>query len=1021
LQPAKGGAEGAKALGRMEINALLAHNARNVLHEASTLKSTKNDEFWRRYQLGQPLPPLKSSFAYDKFAQMLGGAGIQLRKNHDQLVMGPMTDADIQKLSSGALTRATMIREKDFSPEKGGLFDPVITGGTSGNRWSHVNLAEPVLNPVFEDPARRLLGVTQAQLRQLMAQKGGTEVQKRLKALDLAQKEEELAQITQKATGTALDSAIKQLKAVRALRRENLTADQAYVLSKLPVVPPVIRPVLPSKGKRDMLIADANYLYRDTMLANDTLADAKRLLPDDDLGQARLHLYDSTRAVFGLDEPTSPQLKGRGAKGFIATIAGQGSPKRGFFHSKVLKLPQDLSGRGTAVPDLTLNMDQIGVPEDMLWTTYGPHLIRRLVTGGYNAVDAKKMVDQRHPTAQEALQREIQERPLILNRAPTLHRHGMIGAYPVSVPGKTIRVNPFVEKGLNLDYDGDCVDCYLDILVDSEGKQVYRHLHIKDIPRLQETKQVKNDTEHYSVPQGMRVFSYDNDTQDVRLREITAFSIHHNLKMNEVTLYSGRTVKVSDDASLFALNPSTWQLERVKPNDALGWATPRPRILQRDVVYPTVHVLDRAEPLTQDFGWFFGAFAGNGWLQTNDSNKFSGIGFASCQKILRDTFSRIVEETLGQFSVKEYKDIHVSWNKETYSEKIHINAVILGNAMVEMGMTCRGARNKYLPPWFIDAPREFNLGQLAGLIDTDGSISLNQGKSRGKSPQWTVNYSTSSKKLAEDVCTLATLLRIKSNISYNKTKDGWVVTFSIPDIMAVYSELTLYNLDKKEALNRLAQSYDPNSIFNHRWDVLPFPADIAKILGQQIGCPSKRDTPEKMRQRNVYTYVASSKRTGRITRHGFKTIWTYLGQDTMRHLCPPEWLAIVTNKNIYWDFITKVTPLKGLHTAWDLTVPGSQTFMTSNQVLVYDTLQIHVPVNTKAVQDVKSMTLSNQLFGDKTRSDLMAFPQHESVLGVYTASKANTAKKPRHFKTKQQALDAYNRGEIDVTDPVTIG
>lgn len=463
LQPAKGGAEGAKALGRMEINALLAHDARNVLREASTLKSSRNDEFWRAYQLGRPLPPMRTSFASEKFTDMLRGAGIKIDKSNEQVTLGPLTDDDVTKLSSGEIKRATMIREKDFAPESGGLFDPVVTGGTNGNRWSHIKLSEPVINPTFEDPVRRMLGMTRPEFQKTIREEGGRGVQKRLRDIDMRAYEKRLREEVRTATGSRLDNAVKQLKAARALKREGLAPDKAYVLNKLPVVPPVVRPILPSRGRRDLLISDANYLYRDAILANDMLSDAKRNLPDKEVGQARQHLYDSTKAVFGLGDPVSPQLQGRGAKGFITTIAGQGSPKRGFFHGKVLYRPQDLSGRGTAVPDMNLNMDEIGLPEDMLWKTYSPHIMRRLVQQGYKAVDAKKMIDDQHPAARTALLTETKLRPVFLNRAPTLHRFGLLGAYPVPVPGKTIRVNPFIEQGMNLDYDGDTLQVHVPV------------------------------------------------------------------------------------------------------------------------------------------------------------------------------------------------------------------------------------------------------------------------------------------------------------------------------------------------------------------------------------------------------------------------------------------------------------------------------------------------------------------------------------------------------------------------------
>jgi DNA-directed RNA polymerase beta subunit len=465
LQPAKGGATGAKALGRMEINALLAHNARDVLREAATIKSSRNDEFWRAYQLGLPLPPVRTSFTSEKFMEMLRGAGIKVDKSNEQIRLGPMTDADVKKLSAGAISRPLMIKEKDLSPEKDGLFDPVVTGGTAGTRWAHVDLHEPLVNPTFEDPVRRMLGVTAAQFRDLLQYEGGTGIRRRLAAIDLDRREQELRTEIREATGAQLDNALKQLKTILALKHEGLTPDKAYVISKLAVVPPVIRPILPaSHGRKELLVADANYLYRDAMLANESLATAKKVLPPEEVAKARLQLYDATKAVFGLGDPVSPQLTGRGAKGFITTISGQGSPKGGFFHGKVLYRPQDVSGRGTAIPDINLNMDEIGVPEDMLWTMYGPHVIRRLVQNGYRAIDAQKAFEERQPTANDALQREIRERPLIINRAPTLHRYSMVGAYPVPVPGKTLRVNPFIEKGLNLDYDGDTLTVHVPVL-----------------------------------------------------------------------------------------------------------------------------------------------------------------------------------------------------------------------------------------------------------------------------------------------------------------------------------------------------------------------------------------------------------------------------------------------------------------------------------------------------------------------------------------------------------------------------
>lgn len=470
LQPTKGGEEGAKGLGKMEINTLLAHNARNVLKDALTVKSEKSDDYWRALEFGLPPPPPKETFVSQKLGAMLTGAGIQLDKRGSTVALGALTDKHVKAMSAGALTLPTlekstsfMVTAKELKPEKGGLFDVTLTGGMNGTRWSHIELPEPSLNPIFEDPARRLLGMTKAQIRGAVAEKGGAALKRDLNAIDLDAKEKELLRTTQRARGADLDNAVKQLKYVRALKAQGHKAGDAYVVTHVPVIPPVMRPILPSQRAGELQIADANYLYRDLALAASGLEASKDTgLPELTHG-ARTHLYEAHAALAGIGDPVSPQLQGRGVKGFIATITGSGSPKSGFLFKKILKRQQDLTGRATATPDATLDLNQVGVPEDMLWTTYEKFIMKRLIGQGYNAVRAKEMIDQREPAARQALDLETKERPVFMNRAPSLHKHNMVAAYPVSVPGKTFRINPFMEKGMNLDFDGDTMQLHVPV------------------------------------------------------------------------------------------------------------------------------------------------------------------------------------------------------------------------------------------------------------------------------------------------------------------------------------------------------------------------------------------------------------------------------------------------------------------------------------------------------------------------------------------------------------------------------
>jgi DNA-directed RNA polymerase beta' subunit len=395
---------------------------------------------------------------------MLVGSGVKVDKSGNKISIGALTDKHVAELSSGALKEALFVRAKDLRPEEGGLFDPVLTGGSNGSKWTHIDLHEPIVNPIFADPARRLLGMTGPQFKTAIADKGAGWIRDQLKEINVDTKIKSLKDDLGRLRGSALDSAVKQIKYLDALKQQGLEPHEAYILSKIPVVPPSARPIVPSP-RGDLLINDANYLYRDLMLANDKLKVAKEDLGTQDfISKARTHLHDATGALFGLQDPVSPQNASRGVKGFLSMIAGTSSPKYGYFQGKLIKRQLDLSGRSTIVPDVNLGMEEIGLPEDMLWTMYSQFIIGRLVRRGYDATQAKKMVEDRAPAAREELHRETKERPVIYNRAPTLHRGNIIAAYPKMVDGQTIRVPAtWAEPLMNADFDGDTMQIHTPI------------------------------------------------------------------------------------------------------------------------------------------------------------------------------------------------------------------------------------------------------------------------------------------------------------------------------------------------------------------------------------------------------------------------------------------------------------------------------------------------------------------------------------------------------------------------------
>ena len=458
--PSKGGITGAKGTGTMEINALLAHDARDVLKENAILKGTRNTEYWRAFQLGRPLPPPKSSFAFDKFKGMLAGAGLRFKKKGNDMTLSPMTDKEVRDMSNGEIQNSRMVLAKNLKSEPGGLFDIGKTGGVIGNKWTHIELPEPVVNPIFTDASRRLLGLTEAQLTTELANKGGDHIKKQLNSINIDSKLEELKAGIKTKKGSDKDNYYKQIKALSALKETGLQAGDAYTMKAFPVLPPKLRPVVPG-ARGDLLISDINHVYKDLILARDKLKEAQDLgLPDKDVADMRKHVAEAAGAVIGTRPPVSSNLAAKQVKGIVNTITGT---KTGFFNGKVLSRRLDFTGRGTAAPDPSLGMDEVGLPEDMMWSMYSPFVIKNLVKRGHSAIRAKELTENRSSLAREELMVESKRRPVILNRAPSLHRFNMIAFNPKPVEGKTIQVNPFMEDGMNLDYDGDALQVHVPV------------------------------------------------------------------------------------------------------------------------------------------------------------------------------------------------------------------------------------------------------------------------------------------------------------------------------------------------------------------------------------------------------------------------------------------------------------------------------------------------------------------------------------------------------------------------------
>lgn len=478
-QPAKiGGEESAKGVGMLDLYALLGHNARQNLAEMATYKSDRNDDFWNRLEAGITPLPAKEPFTFKKFKSLVTGAGINVEQDDKNIGIAPLTDKAITNMSNGAIRSSAILentRGKD-RPEVGGIFDPVITGGLKGTSWSHINLAHPIINPLFED-------VVAVLLHKDVSTMDAKEAQKELAKIDVNKRIGEVSAALKVAQGSARNKLIKELKYLSALKKMNMSPAD-YVLTKFPIMPPQFRPVYDSQTGGAPMVSDVNYLYKDMLNVNQKLEDMKNF-PDSEKAALIKDLRQSAHAIVGTMAPVNKQNEKRQVSGLMTQLVGSdyggvGTSKESYFQRKILKRNQALTGRGTILPNPHMDIDHVGLPEAMLWTTYEPFIIAALRKKGLNILKAKEEVKRRSPIAKQLLEQELQRRPVIMNRAPTLHKYNQMAMKPIPIEGKSIQLSTLVLKGFAADFDGDSVSGDTKILVKNEKGRI-KLKNIKDI------------------------------------------------------------------------------------------------------------------------------------------------------------------------------------------------------------------------------------------------------------------------------------------------------------------------------------------------------------------------------------------------------------------------------------------------------------------------------------------------------------------------------------------------------------
>ena len=298
---------------------------------------------------------------------------------------------------------------------------------------------------------------------------GAEAIHELLAAIDLEKDSEELKAELENATGQKRARIIKRLEVVEAFR-ESGNKPEWMVMSVIPVIPPDLRPMVQLDGGR-FATSDLNDLYRRIINRNNRL---RRLL---DLGAPDIIVRNEKRMLQeAVDALIDNGRRGRPVTGpgnrALKSLSDMLKGKGGRFRQNLLGKRVDYSGRSVICVEPKLKIYQCGLPKEMAIELFKPFVMKELAANGtaHNIKSAKKMVERLEPQVWDVLEEVIKEHPVMLNRAPTLHRLGIQAFEPVLVEGKAIKLHPLVCTAFNADFDGDQMAVHLPLSVEAQAE-----------------------------------------------------------------------------------------------------------------------------------------------------------------------------------------------------------------------------------------------------------------------------------------------------------------------------------------------------------------------------------------------------------------------------------------------------------------------------------------------------------------------------------------------------------------------
>ena len=298
---------------------------------------------------------------------------------------------------------------------------------------------------------------------------GAEAIQELLQAIDLEKDSETLRKGLKDASGQKRARIIKRLEVVEAFRTSG-NKPEWMIMNVIPVIPPDIRPMVQLDGGR-FATSDLNDLYRRIINRNNRLARLLELgAPDIIVRNEKRMLQEAVDALIDNGRRGRP-VTGPGNRA-LKSLSDMLKGKQGRFRQNLLGKRVDYSGRSVIVVGPELKIYQCGLPKEMAIELFKPFVMKELVSNGtaHNIKNAKKMVERLQPEVWDVLEDVIKEHPVMLNRAPTLHRLGIQAFEPILVEGKAIKLHPLVCTAFNADFDGDQMAVHLPLSVEAQAE-----------------------------------------------------------------------------------------------------------------------------------------------------------------------------------------------------------------------------------------------------------------------------------------------------------------------------------------------------------------------------------------------------------------------------------------------------------------------------------------------------------------------------------------------------------------------